>query len=72
MESCVTKEAPSGRTDGGVRATFIVRMWKEIPDADMPEWRGTVEHAQSGERRAVVGADGLLDLLAVWLMEEFE
>jgi hypothetical protein len=53
-----------------IRATFIVRMWRE-PGQDHPAgWRGTVEHVQAGDRRAVTGAEGLAALLSAWLQEE--
>jgi len=32
-------------------ATFIVRMWAEPINEDHNEWRGQVEHLQSGEKR---------------------
>ena len=54
------------------RATFIVRMWTESEAPDQSIWRGTVEHAQSGERRAVVGAEELLELIATWLAKDAE
>jgi hypothetical protein len=31
-------------------ATFIIRMWLEPTGDDAGEWRGQVEHVQSGER----------------------
>jgi hypothetical protein len=49
------------------RATFIVRVWRERLDDAHAEWRGTIEHVQSGERRAVVDADGAARLVASWL-----
>jgi hypothetical protein len=49
------------------RATFILRLWRERLDDARVEWRGTVEHVQSGERRAVADADGAARLLASWL-----
>lgn len=49
------------------RATFIVRMWTENETPGQRDWRGTVEHAQSGDRRAVAGTDDLFDLLTAWL-----
>jgi len=51
------------------RATFILRMWREPVNAGRAEWRGTVEHVQSGERRAVPDATGAAALVAGWLHE---
>ena len=72
MKRCTAAGSNDVRLPGTRRATFIVRMWCEDERPRREGWRGTVEHAQSGERRAVAGADGLLDLLTAWLMEEAE
>lgn len=72
MKRCTAAGSSDNRIPEARRVTFIVRMWC---DGDRPArdgWRGMVEHAQSGERRAVSGADALLDLLTAWLKEEAE
>jgi len=30
--------------------TFIVRIWTEHAEGEAPQWRGQVEHLQSGEK----------------------
>ncbi|XZG68930.1 hypothetical protein ACTSKR_09710 [Chitinibacteraceae bacterium HSL-7] len=32
-------------------ASFILRIWREHGDASAGDWRGSIEHVQSGERR---------------------
>jgi len=70
MKRCTAAETNDPRTPESRRATFIVRMWREGDRPTRDGWRGIVEHAQSGERRAVDGADGLIELLAAWLSRE--
>jgi hypothetical protein len=48
------------------RATFIVRLWRDRPDAPAG-WRGSVEYVQGGERRAAADAAGTLALVELWL-----
>lgn len=72
MKRCIAARSSNTSIPEARRATFIVRMWCEGERPTGDGWRGTVEHAQSGERRAVDGADGLLDLLTAWLKEEAE
>jgi hypothetical protein len=48
------------------RATFIVRLWRERPDA-ASGWRGSVEYVQGGERRAAADAAATLALVELWL-----
>lgn len=52
-----------------LRATFIIRLVREPSGAERTAWRGTVEHVQSGVRRAVPDAAGAAALLAGWLHE---
>jgi len=46
-------------------AVFIVRVWCERGDADsaMSEWRGSVEHVQSGQRVFFRHLEGVLDFM---------
>jgi len=49
--------------------SFIVRIWlepRELAGA-VPEWRGVVEHAASGERRYFMDFDDLLNFIASYL-----
>lgn len=32
-------------------ATFIVRLWSEYAEDELPEWRGQVEHVQSDQEQ---------------------
>ena len=70
MKRCTAAEPDPQPVERPYRATFIVRMWREKDRLDGDGWRGVVEHAQSGERRAVAGAGGLVELLTAWLSEE--
>lgn len=45
-------------------ATFIVRMWVEPSAAGGSEWRGEVEHVQTGEKRHFRTLDQLQDFVA--------
>ena len=72
MKRCTAAGISDPRASEARRATFIVRMWTEFETPDRRSWRGTVEHAQSGERRAVAGAEGLVELLTAWLAKEAE
>lgn len=46
-------------------AVFIVRIWCEQGDADsaMPEWRGSVEHVESGQRVFFRNLEAVLDFM---------
>jgi hypothetical protein len=73
MESTgATTTSPAERSPP--RATFILRLWREQLDEARAEWRGTVEHVQSGERRAVRDPDGAAEVVAAWLRaaEQFD
>jgi hypothetical protein len=50
-----------------LRATFILRLVREPTIAERAEWRGTLEHVQSGERRAVPDAASAAALVTGWL-----
>jgi len=51
------------------RATFIVRLWRR---SSRDEWRGHVEHVQSGERAAAPTLADALAQLRRWLgLERF-
>jgi antirestriction protein ArdC len=49
------------------RATFILRLQREPHGQEQAAWRGTVEHVQSGERRAVPDAAAAAALVISWL-----
>lgn len=46
-------------------AVFIVRVWCERGDDDaaVPEWRGSVEHIQSGQRAFFRNLDAVLEFV---------
>ena len=44
-------------------ATFVVRMWAEPINEDHSEWRGQVEHLQSGEKRYFQQLDIVLEFV---------
>jgi hypothetical protein len=44
-------------------ATFIVRMWAEPVNEDQCEWRGQVEHLQTGEKRYFQQLDIVLEFV---------
>lgn len=46
-------------------AVFIVRIWCERGDADstMPEWRGSVEHVETGQRVFFRNLEAVLDFM---------
>jgi hypothetical protein len=46
-------------------AAFIVRIWCERGDASslVPEWRGSVEHVQTGQRAFFRQMDAILDFM---------
>lgn len=51
-------------------AVFIVRIWCEHGDADaaaMPEWRGSVEHMESGQRVFFRNLEAVVDFMKVHL-----
>lgn len=52
-------------------AVFIVRIWCERGDADaaaMPEWRGSVEHMESGQRVFFRNLEAVADFMKVHLL----
>ena len=52
---------------GAQRATFILRLQREPHGPDRAVWRGTIEHVQSGERRAVQDAEHAAAVVTGWL-----
>lgn len=44
-------------------ATFIVRMWSEHAEGEAPQWRGQVEHIQSGDQEYFHALDRILDFI---------
>ena len=59
--SCQSRELPPAR------ATFILRLQRAPQGQASTVWRGTVEHVQSGERRAVPDVESAAALVAGWL-----
>ena len=51
---------------GRIAATFIVRLWTEHGEGQAPQWRGQVEHVQSGEQAYFHALDQMLDLIVGW------
>lgn len=51
-------------------AVFIVRIWCERGDADatMPEWRGSVEHVESGQRVFFRNLEAVVDFMKPHLL----
>ena len=45
-------------------ATFVVRMWAEPINEDHSEWRGQVEHLQSGEKRYFQQLDKMMEFVS--------
>jgi hypothetical protein len=44
---------------------FVVRVWHEPGGAGAPgQWRGTVEHVPSGQRRYFIALDALAEFVA--------
>ena len=48
---------------GAQAISFVVRIWKQAGPAD-PEYRGWVEHVQSGQRTSFLGLDKLSSVIA--------
>lgn len=46
--------------------SFVVRIWKHTGPAD-PEYRGWVEHVQSGQRTSFLGLDQLSSVIAAYM-----
>jgi hypothetical protein len=53
-------------------ATFIVRMWSESTVDNNGDWRGQVEHVQTGEKRYFREMDRVLEFIAGHLGGEEE
>ena len=51
--------------------SFVVRFYKEL-SSDLGEWRGQVEHVQSGEKRPFHGAEQLLQMMESLSVQEPE
>lgn len=57
--------AGSAESASGARppvSTFVIRLWWEWSAAE-PQWRGRIDHVQSGESGAFIDIDGLLDFM---------
>lgn len=48
---------------GRIAATFIVRLWTEHGAGQAPQWRGQVEHVQTGEQAYFRELDKMLDFI---------
>lgn len=46
-------------------ASFLVRIWEEPRERrnEVPEWRGSVEHVQTGQKRYFIDADTLVHFI---------
>jgi hypothetical protein len=42
--------------------TFVVRIWRET-GAEHPQWRGRIEHVQSGKQRAFLRLAEMLEFI---------
>jgi hypothetical protein len=51
---------------GAQAISFVVRIWKQTGPAD-PEYRGWVEHVQSGQRTSFLGLDQLSSVIAAYM-----
>jgi len=51
------------------RYLFTVRLWREEPSADQAEWRGQVQCASDGDRRAFQDWPDLIAFFAAKLEE---
>jgi hypothetical protein len=51
------------------RQVFIVRIWREAREIEgkLPEWRGMIEAAQSGERRYLKNLGDIAAFIAPYL-----
>ncbi len=51
---------------------FIVRIWREARESegDPPEWRGSIEHVKTGERRYVKQLDEVVGFIAGYWRDE--
>jgi len=57
----VTSEEPETQA-----VSFVVRIWKQTGPAN-PEYRGWVEHVQSGQRTSFLGLDQLSSVIAAYI-----
>ena len=57
----VTSEEPETQA-----ISFVVRIWKQTGPAD-PEYRGWIEHVQSGQRTSFLGLDQLSSVIAAYI-----
>lgn len=50
---------------------FIIRVWLEPREieGERPEWRGTVEHVLSGERRSVHKMEEVVAFIASYMQD---
>lgn len=58
---CVIPEVPEAEAN-----SFVVRIWKQTGPAD-PEYRGWVEHVQSGQRTSFLGLDQMSSVIATYV-----
>lgn len=46
--------------------SFVMRLWLERGDSDVPEWRWHILHVQSGQGRAFRSLSDVLDFVEEW------
>lgn len=56
-------DSPPSDEAGAQAISFVIRIWKE-PSPAGPEYRGWIEHVQSGRRAFFLGLDRLPELIA--------
>jgi len=61
----VSEDLPAEEA-GAQPISFVVRIWRQMTPAG-PEYRGWVEHVQSGKRTFFLGLDGLPSLVGGYL-----
>jgi hypothetical protein len=50
---------------------FIVRLWSEPREPGFidPQWKGTLEHLATGDRRHFIDLDGLMSLIREYIVD---
>lgn len=60
------RESETGHPGAAERATFIVRLWRR---SSREQWKGQVEHVQSGERLPALSLAAALVAVRRWLAD---
>ncbi len=68
MTAYTRSDASNQDQSGERRATFIVRVWRE--EEENADWRGVIEHVQSGDRLAAGSLEELVSQLEHWLRRQ--